>query len=302
MIAKFYIISESFISNTQQTKEELELKIERLGEDYIYIRQYNDRNSMFVNYNIYDVILINGSTIADLLYTNPNYLERDARNALRNIIEMSKQTDYTIDDINRILIEENNENMCLGVIAFNQINRIAEVYQIIYDRDGWFKFRRYYLGKYPRNAQYFIDECSLYFPNLFFHEHNKDSIKPILAECRVKVLEHLAALNDKFGEIHKREIGKNTNRQRILDVFSAEVKLDENASLEGNAARKKEFTFKFVDNCNSLVDVCCEPHLKLPYNDLQDGSYSTNRRIHFHEGKTNIANGNILIGHIGKHL
>ena len=62
--------------------------------------------------------------------------------------------------------------------------------------------------------------------------------------------------------------------------------------------------FKFINKKNEEEDVCCEPHLKLCHNDLYPGdtSYSNDRRIYFHEGKANIHEGKILIGHIGDHL
>jgi len=59
-----------------------------------------------------------------------------------------------------------------------------------------------------------------------------------------------------------------------------------------------------MNNENIMEPVCCEPHLKLCHNDNYpgDNAYVTNRRIYFHEGKTNIHEGKILIGHIGTHL
>ena len=45
--------------------------------------------------------------------------------------------------------------------------------------------------------------------------------------------------------------------------------------------------------------VYCELHLKLLYNDLKKIEQN---RIYFHEGKSHIQNGNILIGYIGEHL
>jgi hypothetical protein len=104
-------------------------------------------------------------------------------------------------------------------------------------------------------------------------------------------------LNDKFGNCI--EIG--LNRTQILERFSISATLDEAATLEGNANRKEKLTFQFPNDLGVNEDVCCEPHLKLCYSD-SNNSYSNDRRIYFHEGKSNIQNGRILIGHIGTHL
>jgi hypothetical protein len=112
-----------------------------------------------------------------------------------------------------------------------------------------------------------------------------------LSDCPKKVIFHLTALNDKFRECQKEEL----NRTQVLEKFSIYAQLDEIAPLEGNANRKKDFTFSFCNDSGIDEDVCCEPHLKLCYSDT-DKSYSNDRRIYFHEGKTNIQNGTILVG------
>jgi hypothetical protein len=104
-------------------------------------------------------------------------------------------------------------------------------------------------------------------------------------------------LNDRFRDC----VEDGLNRRQILERFSIYANLDEIASLEGDAQRKWDFTFSFTNNSGADENVCCEPHLKLCYSD-KDKSYSNDRRIYFHEGKANIQNGRILIGHIGKHL
>jgi hypothetical protein len=158
------------------------------------------------------------------------------------------------------------------------------------------------LGKYPHSddGEYFIEECKIYFPNLFFHERNKKEVLYILKDCSGRLVYHLAALNDKLRDSYDIE----KERAKALKHFSIVAELDETASPEGDASRKKKFTFEFINDDGLSEYVCCEPHLKLCYNDDYPGdtSYSTDRRIYFHEGKPNIQQGKILIGHIGKHL
>ena len=121
-----------------------------------------------------------------------------------------------------------------------------------------------------------------------------------MTNCTGKIIYHLAALNDKFNDY----LTNPYNRTETLRRFSTGASLDEIASPQGDAAKKPDFTFEFINDANENERVVCEPHLKLPYNDNYpgDASYSTDRRVYFHEGKQNIQSGRILIGHIGHHL
>jgi len=76
--------------------------------------------------------------------------------------------------------------------------------------------------------------------------------------------------------------------------------LDQNASVEGNIDRKAILSWSFGNDSDAYEEIYCKLHLKLLLDDK--GRVSTERRIYFHEGKKNIQNGKILIGHIGEHL
>jgi hypothetical protein len=303
MIAKFYIIPSSFENNHNFSKDEIENKIKSLAQDFILIKQYKDHNKIFVNPDIYSVCFINNITISDLLF-NPEvskkHIDRDVKLALQKIILESVETDASVEEIIKVFLPNHHKDECYGLIAFNKIENIEDAYQLVYNINGWYAFRRYFLGLYPHDGEYFIEECKIYFQNLFFHERNKTTVSDILDDCSKKIIFHLAVLNDKFSNFVKLEL----NRTQTLKQFSIAAELDEEASLEGNASRKKDLTFDFVNDKKLKENVCCEPHLKLCYNDNYpgDSSYSTDRRIYFHEGKLNIQNGKILIGHIGGHL
>ena len=299
MTAEFYLIAESFAENSALSKEEIENKTKSLATDFTYIKQYGATNKLLVNPNMYNVKFIENITISDLLFNTDianKHLDRDVRNALKKIIIEQETTDITTKDVKEVLLLEHNESLCHGLIGFNLVNGINPDFQVVYHIKGWFDFRRYYLGLYPKNAGFFIEECKKYFPKLFFHERNKTSINSILSTCPKKIIYHLSALNDKFKESFAQG-----NRTEVLEHFSTNTSLDEIASLEGDARRKPNFTFLFKNVDNVDESVCCEPHLKLCYSDLST-AYSTDRRIYFHEGKSNIQGGKILIGHIGNHL
>lgn len=299
MVAELYLIAESFVFNNNYSKEEIEIKTKSLAQDFVCIKRYADTNKIFVHPNIYYVNFLENLSLSDLLF-NPKIgkekIDRDVYNALQKIIVESTTTDHNSEDILRIL-PNHTESICYGLLAFHPLEGLDLSYQIVYNLQGWYEFRRYYLGVYPKNADFYIEECIKYFPKLFFHPRNKISVKPILSDCPKKIVYHLTALNDEFNSIDK----TNLNRTQVLETFSREAQLDEIASLEGHAARKEDFTFIFMNNKGQDESVCCEPHLKLCFSDTNT-SYSNDRRIYFHEGVENISDGKILIGHIGNHL
>ena len=111
----------------------------------------------------------------------------------------------------------------------------------------------------------------------------------------------MKALNDDFRKYQKEPY----SRIETLREFSTGCNLDEEASNQGNIKAKPLLTFSFVyfvKNESQNEKICCEPHLKLCKSDnIGDNTYHFNR-IYFHEGKKHIAEGRILIGHIGEHL
>ena len=305
MIAHFYLMAESFAYNKNLTAENIQAKIKRLSEDVVLIHKYKETNKIFTNFvEIYPQVFYETYTVEDFL-CNPielkkNGVDRDIINSLQKIFDRSSETNITSNEVISELLEWNDHENCHGIIAFHPIENLDNQLQIIYGVDGWYKFRRHYLSVYPKDKYFFIDECSKYFPDLHFHEGNISSIDTILHNCSERIIYHLSALNDKFKIMDT----KNLNRSQILEKFSIEAQLDATATLEGNANRRQDLTFNFLDKDRSEIGVYCEPHLKLCYNDNYpgDSSYSNDRRIYFHEGVSTIADSKILIGHIGNHL
>jgi hypothetical protein len=303
MVAHFYILAESFQKNSVLSDSEIEEKVKRLSEDVKLINLHKGTNKLYTNYvEIYPQVFYADYTVEQFICAPLELkragIDRDIINALQNILQKSEETTITSTEAKKELLSWTDEDNCHGLIAFHKIDELDDNLQIIYGIDGWYKFRRHFLSMFPKDANYFIDECVKYFPNLYFHTRNKDTIKSILGKCPKKIIYHLSALNDKFKDCVKPEL----NRTQVLEQFSICAKLDETASLEGDAKKKKDFIFSFINDSGMPEDICCEPHLKLCYSDNDNISYSTDRRIYFHEGKPNIQQNRILIGHIGYHL
>jgi hypothetical protein len=303
MKAELYIITESFVHNDSFSNQEIEEKVKALAKDFIEIKRNNSTNKLFIHPDIYNVNFLQDIPLSELLYNPSVYkqiIDRDVYNALQKIVIESAITYTTSQEVIEVLLQEHNDTVCHGIIAFHLISGIDADFQIVYNLNNWYKFRRHFLGLYPKNPVFFIDECINYFPQLFFHEDNKISVGAILYNCSKKIIYHLSALNDNFKQFFIFPY----SRINALQEFSIFSNLDEMATTEGNADRKPALTFKFRNDKDILEEVCCEPHLKLCYNDNYpgDNSYSNDRRIYFHEGKANIQNNKILIGHIGRHL
>lgn len=300
MVAEFYIVAESFQENGDLNSQEIEAKIISLAKDFSYIKQYREENRLLIHPDIYSINFINGYTISDLVNNHEGangQMDRDARNMLKKIVFESALTDCSTSDVIQVLLPEHNENLCHGLIGFNSIDGVDASLQIVYNRNGWFNFKRYFLSLYPGTPNFFINECIKYYPDCHFHDHNRESIRPILGGFAKKITYHLSALNDRFKESNVAP----RNRQQVLDHFKVNCRLDENSTLEGDASRKHTFTYEFMSNDGGLRKVCCEPHLKLCKSDDAGDSHYYYNRIYFHEGFADIENGKILVGHIGQH-
>lgn len=305
MIAYLYILPESFAYNPQLSKEAIENKINALAADFNTFKQYPAENVCYINSTVYDVKFVSDITLLDLLYNDEiakGKLDRDARNSLQKVIvESAKETEVPSATVIKDYLPSHSADHCYGVICFNELEDVQTEYQVIYNEAGWYKFRRTFLGIYPGEAGYFMDECCKYFPKLFFHENNWSVIGAILNGNSRKIVYHLTALNDSF----KTYSDSGKRRDLVLHDFSIGCNLDATATLEGDPDRKIAFTFEFlVDGASGIKEkVVCEPHLKLCYtDDSPNQNYSNERRIYFHEGKDYIHKGKVLVGHIGRHL
>ncbi len=300
MTAHFYIMAESFSNNTNFSLHEIEEKVKRLAEDVSLINRYKKSNKLYANYNdVYPQIFYKTYTVEDFLCRAQDLkrqgVDRDVINALQNIFQKSMTTTITSKEVRNELFEWTDDTDCHGLIAFHKIDGIDDTLQIIYGIDGWYKFRRYFLGSYPKNGEFFIDECCKYFPRLYFHQRNKTTVSSILKNSSQKIVHHLAELNDKY------HLCKTTPYSRVetLKKFNSMCNFDQDASPEGNTTRKKDLSWKFINHSGVEKSVYCEIHLKLLLDDSD--KVSTDRRIYFHEGKKDIQNGKILVGHIGNH-
>jgi hypothetical protein len=158
MIAHFYLLAESFQNNSNLRNNDIEDKIKRFAEDVMLIRKYKETNKLYVNYNeIYPQLFYSHYTVEEFICApqklKQNGVDRDVINAWQTILQKSEKTKITSQEAKEVLLAWIDENNCHGLIAFHQIDELDEHLQVVYGIDGWYKFRRYFLGKYPKKMK-----------------------------------------------------------------------------------------------------------------------------------------------------
>jgi len=298
MIANFYIIPQSF-GNETMSNENFFSSLDSFIGDYHNLIIHKEDNKIYLQEEVYDVKLPNGYSLAEFIYSSDLKLsgkEKSIKQFLSNVFLKLPKKQISLDDL-KIEIDDNSLECCTGIISLFEIDNIASENQIVYDTNSWYSFRRYHLGVFFGDANYFIDECVKYFPEIFFHENNYSSIGKILDDFSSKIIIHLVALNDVLPTVISS--GEFSNHTDLLSKFSITAELDEIATLEGK--NKTRLKFKFKNSEGEIKELTCEPHLKLCKNDNEDSKYFQNR-IYFHFGLDSIESSKVLVAHIGEHL
>jgi hypothetical protein len=305
MLAQFYLMNLSFHFEPDVSIEEVGGAIKRLASDFDFIRDNGD--SVYRHESIYEEELISRYQIMDLYdITKPCPLPRDVKKYLLRVINHSRPTIWTNEEIVELITQQEQEDLCAskevyGLLALQVVpHEVPEVY-IVYDQRDWLAFHRYFLAGFPCDEGYFMSECEKCFPTLFFHPRNERVISQMAGGWRnfcKAIVYHLSQLNDVFPEyLQNRE---NYQRIEALREFSLRCRVD--ATPQGSAEAKPFMTFSFYDDEGNEVSICCEPHLKLSQSDQNGDNTFYFNRIYFHEGREIIQSGKILVGHIGRHI
>lgn len=299
MITELYIVEDSFKYQDSITKIEIVEKLKLLAGDYDYIRQYNTEK-VYYHKDIFNVIIYPGYTIEKFLYdpTSKKDFSRNALEYLRNIIRKSKIKEITTKEVIEILFNEQSEETIHGLLGLHKIKEIDSKY-IIYRKNNWLNFHRYFLGIFPKNPDYYIEECKKYFPNLFFHENCKITVTKIFNNFVKSIINHLTCLNDIFFYLRDEQFANESEKYKAL---KASCNLEEKIASKDKNDIKDKLTFNFINSEKQKTNLICYPHLRLSHSDNYpgDSKYYFNR-IYFHEGIEKIEKRKILIGHIGEH-
>ena len=304
MKADLYLFNSSFIYNDEISSDDFRDNLKELQKTIQHIIEISDKfksekDKVFIYNGIYEIVIFENTTIVDFLYNGGTSFRtfRDEKNVLSKILDRANKIDLTEEDILHLL--RNNSDTLKGLLCLHSID-VDEIDDklIIQTKEHWDDFHRSFLSKNPVDESNFYYESQKYFTNIYFHPGVEASLKKLkggLEKFAETIVYNLTKLNDNFSEINI-----PSDRISTLRLFSSSCGVD--ASPEGNASKKPLMTFEFTDEDSNSISICCEPHLKLGYDDLSGDTHFYYNRIHFHEGRPNVEEGRILVAHIGKHL
>lgn len=293
MIACLYICNQSFSYNGSDSGKEVERKLLNFKLMIDEARQYSDNEFYLNGEQFLETIILSGNqTIADVLNKRDMQIGRDSMNLFLSLFKICKRCSLSKEEMAEYLILE-DETQCNAVLVLNPQEDLPKNHQVISTVDGWLKFRRFYLGKYPGNAVFFLAEAKKYFKKLCIHEQNKDRyLKEILDTHSRRLVKYLEALNDHFLDDYN---GFRGDLIHFLPVFSGSYNIDD-ASFEGKKDEKFKCIFS-LENGN-VLEAYCEPHLKMYTDDSGNGN--RHGRIYFRAPQKN--DEKIYIGFICQHL
>ncbi|MDO7787865.1 hypothetical protein [Desulforamulus aquiferis] len=265
--------------------------------EYVREKIIENKEKIYRNDQIYEMSFLNEKKLWEWLYNDNSSKYKDERLILRKLIDQAS----SISDERYIDIIQNVKNLqaptpqalvCL-------ISDSVELH--ITNYNDLLKSYRFYIMR-VRTPEEFLEFVQVCYPNLYFHPKLIESLKTLSAPVNRYIIEidrHLSALNDEFNEIFAAYRREGLNK--VLEVFSSFSKIA--CTLEGDSeSARKRFTFDFESNNGETVRLKCEPHTKIDRTGLPGDSKFRFDRIYFHPGSDNIADGKILIAHIGKHL
>lgn len=222
-------------------------------------------------------------------------LDNDLKGMLQIILY---ERTNTIEEKSNEINFGDTETSSNGLLATSNNTKVDETFQVFPGRSSY-RYVLDYINRLSLTSDDFLDACSHIMDNIYIIENCKTSIRPIYKDFKRTILFHLDVLNVHLAD----ERYNGYRRDQLLKRISQIAHLPEDATLEGDAERKKDLTFTFTEEKGSTHSLCCEPHMKLCRSDRYPGdSEYYFHRIYFHEGAKNVCDGKIVVGHIGNHL
>lgn len=241
-------------------------------------------DNIYMDSSLYEQNIFDGKKLEEILYSPHPIIERDLQSRLRNIFE-------------KIIFSE-KEQPDAYLIFYSVADVIEEIH--IHNIYEWRIFKRKHLEDCNFSKEDFVYISKYIFPQLYFHERNRETIDKILVRYKKKIIKALSILNDHLAEC----ITDVCTPKQITNKLNTFFPHDTDSSPESCSSRRNLCTFKFLNDKKQYEDICCELHIKI-HSDDKNRIPTKNQpfaRIYFNKGKTNIQNGKILIGHIGEHL
>ena len=283
MIADLFICDKSFAYNQIDSLQEINKKILQMKGLFDAIKKHKTDNKLRLQTEnfIQTIIYPDGTTIEDIIWKTQELkgkISRDVLNLFQSLITQSKQCTFSYNDMIEALGPEyETEDECNGIIAMNKIIKLDECKQVLYDEKGFYRFRHYYLGKYPKNAKYFLIQIDQYFNKIKLSKDRKymeERIAEVLHKSD-KIIKVLTVLNDSFEEEFKqKDKDGHYNINAFLDALAKRHNIDE-GSVEGSKTKNELLCyFEGWDGKHY-----CGPHLK--YKPNNNNPHEDQLRIYF---------------------
>lgn len=295
MLASLYICSQSFMYNGGDTQKEVCSKVAQFTQLHQYIwDNFSADNTFYVNTeHLGQSLIYKGITLLDILCHKVDFLPKELLLSFLSVFNKSTKTQvFSNADLCEYLSLESAEE-CQGIVVINQQKDIPSCYQVFSTIQGWRNFRRYFLSKYPKSSEFFIQEAKKYFPQLQFSENICSKLNDVLnSHCR-KIVAGLSILNDYCYSDWSCYSGDAIS---FIEHFAKTH--DSEGSFEGTkkAALKAKFKRKHPEE---EFECYCEPHLK--YNEDDYGNTRQYMRIYFQHPNAS-PDGYIYVGFIIKHI
>lgn len=274
MVADLYICKESFAYNGKDSLPDIVRKLSIFQILLEKVRQYSDENVLFLSKKEYieATLCADGSTIEAIISDYDGALKKIGKEAyklLLSIYDYCRPTQATLEDIKEYLILD-DANDCSAILVINGIVGLESSQQVLSNVKEWLRFRRFFLGKYPGDVDFFLAESKKYFPELCICPGTKPGLSKVLPSHHKQIVGYLSVLNDYL--ISDFEDYGNTCMPEFLKWFALKHSLDD-SSFEG----KKDDKFSFSFGTGAVA--YCESHLKMFKDDK--GNRNQHCRIYF---------------------
>lgn len=283
MLINFQLNNESFETNGEDIKsiykiiDQLEILKEKFDEVNDQKEKLKLEKDLILKSNeIYEKRIYKELYLDEFIYATNQEINSNYTKTLRSLVD--KLRTLTNEKIH-------------GEIGF-----FYKTNSLIYNEHDLKLFYNNYF-KELNNAVDFYNGIKTHFPKLTFSEHVRDSLLEIEAELpnfSIKIIKTLVYLNNEI----KVKFETIKNLKATLKQLTSDLEL--HASEQGKS--KIKLYFEFEDKESKIKkSICCDPHVKYNRGEVSttDKEYY---RLYFHMGDKDIDNGNVLIGHIGKHI
>ena len=297
MKADLYVYADSFVYNQKDTDIQV---LEKLRKFKVLTQKVSNSENVFL-FNTKEFsstqLLADGTLCGDFLLQNKKKnINRDINNVFLNLLTSGiyHTTNFTGNEIDG-LIGMHDKDSCSAKVVLEKSHIQNREKQIIGTYQDWLDFRRFFLGLYPCDVDFFYDECAKYYPNLRFGERYKNETAFVLESHSEKITYCLSVMNDYFMTEYKNATCSNID---FPNQFAVAYSID-GGSFEGTKHEKFKVYFEDIDK-----KLICEPHLKFNTPDSSKSKrYNINLycRIYFSMPSNKNAE-TIYIGAIIKHL